>query len=239
MARFVLIFFAALAAALPALAQTFNQQQQSEIRALVREYLVNNPDVLREALDALESRVSGERWREVKSDPRDFSLGSADAPITIVEFFDYRCPACHTAYDWVRELTSRRSDIRLVLKELPVLGPESMEAARASLAAMPQGRYWQFHRALITYQGDLNPEAIDRLARRVGIDVARMRRDMESRDITRQLEQIRAQAIEYQFDGTPGFVINGETVPGFHRETLEARLRSAGQQAREQREARR
>ncbi len=239
MARFVCIFFLALTAAPPALAQTFNQQQQSEIRALVREYLVSNPDVLREALDALEARATAERWREVKSDPRDFSIGPADAPITVVEFFDYRCAYCHAAYDWVSELVRRRSDIRLVLKELPVLGPDSMEAARASLAAMPQGRYWDFHRAMITYQGDLTPEAIDRLAQRAGIDVPRMRRDMEDESITRQLEQVRAQAIEYQFNGTPGFVINGETIPGFHRETLEARLRSAGQEARERRGARR
>lgn len=239
MARFLLPFIFALAATLPATAQTFNRQQQSEIRALVREYLVNNPDVLREALDALEARASDERWREVKSDPRDFSRGAADAPITVVEFFDYRCAYCHAAYDWISDLVRRRSDVRLVLKELPVLGSDSMEAARASLAAMPQGRYWEFHRALITYQGDLSPEAINRLAQRAGIDVARMRRDMENESITRQLEQIRAQAIEYQFNGTPGFVINGETIPGFHRETLEARLRSAGQEARERREARR
>jgi protein-disulfide isomerase len=234
---FLLCF--ALTTALPALAQSFNQQQQSEIRALVREYLVNNPDVLREALDALERRASAERWREVKNDPRDFALGPADAPITIVEFFDYRCPYCHAAYDWVSELTRRRTDIRLVLKELPVLGPDSMEAARASLAAMPQGRYWEFHRALITYQGELDSAAINRLAQRAGIDVARMRAAMESPDISHQLEQVRAQAIEYQFDGTPGFVINGETIPGFHRDALEARLRSAAQQARERREARR
>ncbi len=239
MARLLLVLFIALTSAPPALAQTFNQQQQSEIRALVRDYLVNNPDVLREALDALEARASDERWREVKSDPRDFSLGAADAPITIVEFFDYRCAYCHAAYEWVSDLARRRPDVRLVLKELPVLGPDSMEAARASLAAMPQGRYWEFHRALITYQGDLTPEAINRLAQRAGIDVARMRRDMEDENITRQLEQIRAQAIEYQFNGTPGFVINGETIPGFHRETLEARLRTAGQEARERRQARR
>lgn len=239
MARLLLVLFIALTSAPPALAQTFNQQQQSEIRALVRDYLVNNPDVLREALDALEARASDERWREVKSDPRDFSLGAADAPITIVEFFDYRCAYCHAAYEWVSDLARRRPDVRLVLKELPVLGPDSMEAARASLAAMPQGRYWEFHRALITYQGDLTPEAINRLAQRAGIDVARMRRDMENENITRQLEQIRAQAIEYQFNGTPGFVINGETIPGFHRETLEARLRTAGQEARERRQARR
>lgn len=229
----------ALFAAQPAWAQSFNQQEQSEIRAIVRDYLVRNPDVLKDALAALETRVSSERWREVTADRRDFSIGPADAPIVIVEYFDYRCPYCHSAYEWVRDLVRTRRDVRLVLKELPVLGPASMEAARASLAAMPQGRYWEFHGALIAYRGDLTPQAIDTLARRAGIDVARMRRAMEDEAITRQLEEVRAQAIEYQFDGTPGFVINGQTTPGFHRATLEARLREAAREARTRQQAQR
>ncbi|MGE0741832.1 MAG: DsbA family protein [Hyphomonadaceae bacterium] len=211
----------------PAAAQTFNGQEQAEIRAIVREYLVRNPDVLREALDALEARVTAERWQEVKSDARDFSLGNASAPIVIVEYFDYRCPYCHAAYEWISDLARTRSDVRIVLKELPVLGPESMEAARAALASMPQGRYWQFHRAMITFRGDLTSERIDQLAASVGIDVPRMRRAMESPEITAQLEDVRAQAIEYNFNGTPGFVINGQTVPGFNPPLLEQRLREA------------
>lgn len=238
MAR-VLMFCLALFVAAPAAAQSFNQQQQSEIRAIVRDYLVRNPDVLKEALEALNTRTSADRWREVTSDRRDFALGAANAPIIIVEYFDYRCPYCHAAYEWVRDLVRTRNDVRIVLKELPVLGPASMEAARASLAAMPQGRYWQFHGALIGYRGDLTSEAIDTLARRAGVDVPRMRRSMEDEAITRQLEAIRAQAIEYQFDGTPGFVINGETVAGFHRPSLEARLREATREARTRQQAQR
>lgn len=237
MRRFFLMLAFAVMAMGPATAQTFNAQEQAEIRALVRDYLVNNPDVLREALDALEARVDAQRWREVRSDPRDFSIGRADAPIVVVEFFDYRCPYCHAAYEWVYELTRTRSDIRVVLKELPVLGPESMEAARAALASMPQGRYWQFHRALITHRGDLSSERIDQLARSVGIDVARMRRAMDSPEVIAQLEDIRAEAIEYNFNGTPGFVINGETIPGFSRPLLETRLREATREARTRRQA--
>jgi len=216
----------------PASAQSFNAQEQAEMRAIVREYLINNPDVLREALDALAERRESERWRQIRSDSRDFSLGPADAPIVIVEFFDYRCPYCHAAYEWINDIARTRSDVRVVLKELPVLGPDSMAAARASLAAMPQGRYWAFHRAMITFRGELNSARIDELARSVGIDVARMRREMDSPEITAQLEDIRAQAIDYNFNGTPGFVINGETVPGFNQPLLEERLRQAGRDAR-------
>jgi len=231
----LLLAFAALAAG-PATAQTFNAQEQAEIRAIVREYLVNNPDVLREALDALEARVDAQRWREVRGDPRDFSIGPANAPIVIVEYFDYRCPYCHAAYEWIYELTRTRSDVRVVLKEFPVLGPDSMQAAQAALAAMPQGRYWQFHRALITHRGELSSARIDQLARGAGIDVARMRRAMSSPEIIAQLEDIRAQAIEYNFTGTPGFVINGETIPGFSRPLLEQRLREATREARNRRQ---
>jgi len=238
MKRLLTLLVCALLWAGPVAAQSFNGQEQAEIRAVVREYLINNPDVLREALDALELRANAERWQEVKSDPRDFSIGPADAPITIVEFFDYRCPYCHAAYEWVRELARTRRDVRLVLKELPILGDPSMEAARASVAAMPQGRYWAFHGALISYRGDLTSAAIDRLARDSGIDVARMRRAMDSPDITALLEANRGLAVDYQLSGTPGFIINGELVPGFNRELLETRVREAAREAGARRGAR-
>jgi protein-disulfide isomerase len=221
-----------LLASAPASAQRFNAQEQAEIRAIMREYLVNNPDVLREALDALESRVSAERWQQIRSDPRDFAIGPANAPIVIVEFFDYRCPYCHAALEWVIDLTRTRRDVRVIFKELPILGDESMEASRASIAAMPQGRYWAFHQALMSFRGDLTSQQIDRLARQSGVDVARMRRSMESPEIMRLLEENRSHAIEYNISGTPGFVINGELVPGFNQPVLEERIREAAREAR-------
>jgi protein-disulfide isomerase len=216
----------------PASAQRFNAQEQAEIRAIVREYLVNNPDVLREALDALEGRVNAERWQQVRSDPRDFAIGPANAPIVIVEFFDYRCPYCHAALEWVSDLTRTRRDVRVVFKELPILSDQSMEAARASIAAMPQGRYWAFHQALMAFRGDLTSAQIDRLARQSGIDVPRMRRGMDSPEITQLLEANRALAVEYDVSGTPGFIINGELIPGFDQTRLDARIRELTRQTR-------
>jgi len=240
MARALFLFLlAAFALASPAAAQSFNAQEQAEIRAIVREYLVRNPDVLREALDALESRVSEERWAEVRTDSRDFSIGPADAPVVIVEFFDYRCSFCHAALEWVVRTQAARRDVRFVLKELPILSDQSFEAAQASLAARPQGRYWQFHRALMGFRGELTGARIDEIARQSGIDVARMRREMESPEIMAHLQDNRARAVEYQINGTPGFIINGELIPGFDEERLNGRVRLAAIEARERRAAQR
>jgi protein-disulfide isomerase len=240
MARALILFVLALFALTPAAAaQSFNAQEQAEIRALVRDYLVRNPDVLREALDALEARVSDERWQTVHADRRDFSIGPIDAPIVIVEFFDYRCTYCHAALEWVARTQRTRDDVRFVFKELPILSDQSFEAAQASLAAMPQGRYWQFHRAMMGFRGDLTSERINELARQSGIDVARMRRAMESPEIMAHLQESRARAMDYQINGTPGFIINGELIPGFDEERLDARVRQAASEARTRRAARR
>jgi protein-disulfide isomerase len=232
MARLLIALCFALFAA-PAAAQTFNGQEQAEIRAIVRNYLVNNPDVLREALDALQARTESERWQRLKSDTRDFSIGPSNAPIVIVEFFDYRCAFCHAALEWVADIARTRDDVRIVLKEFPILSPESMEAAQAAVAAMPQGRYWAFHQALMAFRGELSSERIDALARQSGIDVPRMRRAMESPDIIRLLEDNRGLAIDVANNpATPIFVINGEVIAGFDEERLNARLRAVTREVR-------
>lgn len=227
---------AVLALSAPAAAQTFNAQEQAEIRAVVRDYLVNNPDVLREALEALQERAEGERWQRMKSDPRDFSIGPADAPIVIVEFFDYRCGFCHAALEWVSDVARTRRDVRIVFKEFPILSESSMQASRAAIAAIPQGRYWAFHQALMSDRGELTPARIDAIARQSGIDVARMRRAMESEEITRLLEDNRGMALDFSSQpATPLFIINGEVVQGFDRDALEQRLREATREVREAR----
>ena len=234
MARLIAcLLFALFAAPAASSAQTFNAQEQAEIRAIVRDYLVRNPDVLREALDALAERTDSERWQRMKSDPRDFSMGPANAPIVIVEFFDYRCPYCHAATEWVSDIARTRRDVRVVFKEFPILSEASMEAARAAIAALPQGRYWAFHRALMGFRGDLTSERIDQLARQSGIDVPRMRRAMESPEVTRLLEENRALAVDIGNTATPLFIINGEQVSGFDPQRLDARLREATREARE------
>lgn len=226
-------FAAAFVFSAPASAQTFNAQEQAEIRAVVRDYLVNNPEVLREALEALQERTENERWQRMKSDPRDFSIGPADAPIVIVEFFDYRCGFCHAALEWVADVARTRDDVRIVLKEFPILSEQSMEAARAAIASMPQGRYWAFHRGLMNFRGELTSARIDEIARQSGIDVPRMRRAMNDPNVIRVLEDNRALAIDMNNQATPLFVINGEPIAGFDPDRLNARLRAVTREVRQ------
>jgi protein-disulfide isomerase len=219
--------------------QSFNAQQQAEIRAIVRDYLVHNPDVLREALTALQARVDAERRHKAESDPRDFSVGPRDAPITIVEFFDYRCPFCMAALPWVQDIIRTRHDVRFVFKEMPlsIHGQPALESTRASIAAMPQGRYWQFHQALMGFRGELTSARIDQLARQCGIDVARMRRAMNDEAITRLINENEGLAADLGANGTPAFLINGRLVSGFDQEGLEQRMRQAADEVRTRRAA--
>lgn len=223
-----------LVLAAPASAQSFNAQERAEIRAVVRDYLVQNPDVLRDALDALQERVNNERVAKAEGDARDFSIGAADAPITIVEFFDYRCPYCAAALPWVVDTVRTRRDVRFVFKEMPLQmhGQPALEATQASVAAMPQGRYFQFHQALMAYRGDLTTDAINQLARQSGIDVARMRRAMDDNAIIQLVQDNTSLAADLGATGTPAFLINGELVSGFNPEALDARIREAGREAR-------
>ncbi len=204
-----------------------NVSDSNQVRAIVRDYIVNDPTLLQEALDALADRRANARRAEIESDPRDVSIGPADAPITIVEFFDYRCPYCHAAAEWAFNVIRARRDVRFVFKEFPVLGPESLEASRAAIASIPQGRYREFHRALMAHRGDLNSEAIDAIARRSGIDVSRMRRDMPNPEIDRIIETNQSLAAESDVRGTPAFLINGEWVMGFDRAALDRALARA------------
>jgi protein-disulfide isomerase len=237
MIRKVLALAFALIAAPAASAQSFNAQQQSEIRAIVRDYLVHNPDVLREALDALQARQTAERVARAQNDPRDFSLGPRNAPITIVEFFDYRCPYCLAALPWVTDIVRTRRDVRFVFKEMPIYslhGEPAVEASQASIAAMPQGRYYQFHRALLSFEGDLTSARINQIAQQSGIDVPRMRRAMNDRNIDKLLQDNYQLATDLAGSpATPTFLINGRLVSGADEQRLNDLLRQATLQARE------
>jgi protein-disulfide isomerase len=214
-------------AARPAVAQTqpFTPEQRQAIEGMVREYLLAHPEVVRDAIEALQQRehqaeldqsrqAVGTHQTELFADADAPVLGNPKGDVTIVEFFDYRCPYCKQMQPSLAELVREDGKIRLVMKEFPILGPDSVTASRAALAARAQGRYAPFHEALFQMRGGLDEAAIYRVAAEVGLDVERLKRDMKSADIDRILERNRNLAQALGVAGTPAMVVGREFVPG-------------------------
>jgi len=236
----LLVLAAAAIALLPACAQP-DAASKAEIEKIVREYILENPEIIEDALIAL-----GEKERAAKAAAAqaaistnadklyaldsDYSIGPADAKVTLVEFFDYRCGYCKRSVDWVRELPEAYDgEVRVVFKELPIFGGISETAALAALAAGKQGKYLELHMALMGLKSndDLTEEAIDDLAQQAGINVARMRADMKSKAVQQQLADMKALGESLAVTGTPGFFIGDQHVEGANFPVLENAIKAA------------
>jgi protein-disulfide isomerase len=191
----------------------------------VRKYLLENPEVIMEALRILQERqraaeaeslkqTIAERGEEILNDPAAPVGGNPAGDVTLVEFFDYNCPYCRRVAPTVVELEEADPDLRLVYKEFPILGPGSQFAARAVLASRRQGKYVPFHNALMQATDQVTEEIVMETAREVGLDTEQLRADMQDPAIqdaiTRNLQLANALGIT----GTPSFVIGHEVVPG-------------------------
>lgn len=189
-------------------------------------YLRENPEVLAKAVQEVNKEL--ELRKRIEGDPRDYSIGAADAPITIVEFFDYRCSFSRAARPWLQEVVRQNPrTVRLVFKEFPILGAESLEASKAAIAARNQQRYLDLHNALMTRGKDLDSREIDNLARSVGIDVARMRLEMENEGVREHLQANHAIAAEANVQGTPAILIDGHWLRGWEPQQAEQLLADA------------
>lgn len=206
-------------------AAEFTAEQRQAIEAIIREYLAKNPDVMLDALQAAEDRIKGEsrdkasaaltqRRREVFDDPDAPVAGNPQGDATLVEFFDYRCPYCKQVEPSIEALVAGDPQLRFVYKEFPVLGPDSVTAARAALAARKQGKYDALHHALMALKGQVNDASVLKVAASVGLDLDRLTRDMADPDIDRMLKANVDLAEALDIHGTPGFVIGNEIVPG-------------------------
>jgi protein-disulfide isomerase len=212
-------------AAPAAAAEPAETMTREEVEGIVRDYLLAHPEVIIEALEGYQRRVQAAQVAasreaiaaatdELLDDPDTPIAGNPEGDVALVEFFDYSCPHCRQAAPAVAELLERDPDVRVVYKELPILGPESVRAARAALAADKQGRYRELHEALMSVDGELSEERIFRIAEEIGVDVARLRQDMERPDVDAALRRNLALAQAIGIQGTPAFVIGGELHPG-------------------------
>lgn len=199
--------------------------QQQAVKNLVRSTLIENPEIIAEAIDALRERemLSAEaeakkalvsRKDDIFNNPTSPILGNPNGDVTIVEFFDYRCPYCKSLATVLFDTLASDGKIKLIMKELPVLGPESELGAKAALAAHIQGRYFDFHRALMTLKGPLNEAAIMKIAADLKLDVEKLKIDMASPEIEKTLAANIDLAHALGLRGAPALVIGDQIIPG-------------------------
>ena len=224
--------FAAAAAALLALTPaafadgSFNDAQKKEIGEVVRQYLMENPEVLLDVSKALEAKQqeqeAAQRSAVLQSNadqifrsPADYVAGNPKGDVTMVEFFDYNCGWCKKGFPEVMSLLDKDKNLRFVLKEFPIFGGDSDYAAMAAIAAKKQNKYWELHQAMFAHEGKITKEAVDELAVKHGIDLAKLKEDMKDPTVAKELADNHVLAQALNINGTPGFVIDDQVSPGY------------------------
>ena len=209
-------------------APAFTGPQRQAIEQVVREYLVKNPEVLQEAIAELERRQQESQklaQRSAIGEMRDTLAASAGSTVvanpagdaTLVEFFDYNCGYCKRALSDIRTLMKGDPKLRVVLKDFPVLAPESLEASRVDLAVKQQlkgEKLFDFHVKLMETRGRVNGERAIAVAREMGVDVARLQKDMESDEVKSAIQENVGLADRLGLTGTPAFLVGEDVISG-------------------------
>jgi protein-disulfide isomerase len=204
---------------------SFSAEQQAEIGELVKAYLLNHPEVMVDVQAALEAKQEKEQAakmqvaikenaKELYQSPLAPFAGNAKGDVTVVEFFDYNCGYCKKALQDVAGLIDKDKDVKVVLKEFPILSKGSEEAARVALAARMQGKYWEFHRAMLDSSGQANEASALKVAEKSGLDMARLKKDVTSAEVKKELEDTRKLAQKMGIQGTPHFLVGDRVIPG-------------------------
>lgn len=219
-----LLLAAPLAWGQSAKAQAARADERGRIANIVRDLLLKDPTLLRDALEAMQQREATAReqaraqvlaglTRELALETDLPAVGPAQADATLIEFFDYQCGYCKRALGELRIVKQRDPGLRIIYKDLPILGPESVELAKAALAANRQGRFEPFHDALMAMERP-DRAAARALAQALGLDLARYDRDLADPALDAALERNRRQAQALEIDGTPAFVVGSALLPG-------------------------
>jgi protein-disulfide isomerase len=197
------------------------QMTEEQVKQLALEAVLENPQIIMQAVAILEQRerdrvasVANTVRLQLEQDPNSPNLGNSDGDVTVVEFFDYNCPYCRKAGQTVQELLASDANVRVIYREWPILGEDSVFASRAALAARAQGKYEEFHWALMNGEGRASEASILKLARHLGLDVAKLQADMTSPAVEAHIAQSNALARTLGFTGTPAFIVGDRTAPG-------------------------
>lgn len=198
---------------------------EDRVKELVYEAIRENPSIIMEAVEILRARdaeaqaaaqsdVLSNNRQILENDPNAPVLGNPDGDVTVVEFFDYNCPYCRRAKPAIQELLAFDPNVRLVYREWPILGDGSVFAAKAALASRNQGKYEEFHWAMMGMTGRAEEASVLRIAKEIGLDIEQLQADMESAEIEEHIQTSMRLTQSLGFSGTPSFVIGNNLVPG-------------------------
>jgi protein-disulfide isomerase len=204
------------------------------LQQAIHDYILAHPEVLIQSLriakENEEMRIAEQNKALVASlkkdlvdDPNAPVRGNRRGDVTVVEFFDYRCPVCRQVEPSLLALIKDDPGLRVVEKEFPILGPASVYAARAALAASRQGKYEQFHNAVMSKRPNFDEATVLKLAEDAGLALDRLKTDMNSPEVDAEIKRTAEIAEALRLDGTPAFIVGTELVPGAtDLETLQA-----------------
>jgi protein-disulfide isomerase len=210
-------------------AQSFSDVQRSDIEKIVREYLIAHPEVLEEAMSELSKRQAAAEAEKhqasitknaeaIFNSPRGVTIGNKDGDVTFVEFFDYNCGYCKRAMLDMLELMKADPKLKVVLKEFPVLGQGSVEAAQVAVAVRMQDptgkKYLDFHQKLLGGRGAADKARALAAAKEAGLDMAKLEKDVGSQEVRATLEENLKLAESLGMNGTPSYVIGKQIVIG-------------------------
>ena len=203
----------------------FTPAQRKELETIIKDILLNNPEIMLEVQNALESKmdkIQAERMAAaIKENATELFrptaspiVGNVKGDVPVIEFFDYNCGYCKKAFSELAQFIDKDKKVRVILKEFPILAKGSEEASRAALAAKMQGKYWEFHRAMLESQGQANEASALRVAEKLGLDMARLKKDMASPEVKKEIDDTRQLATKMGIQGTPHFIVGDRIIAG-------------------------
>ena len=218
----------ALAFSTPLAADEFSASQKSEIEAIIKDYLTKNPEVLRDAISALETRAKAaeaDARNKLVSDmqgplytsPYQAIVGNPNGKLTLIEFFDYNCGYCKKMLPDMARLMKDEPDLRLILRDYPILSDASVEAAEVAAAVRNQfkgDKFWEFHQKLLGSRGPIGKAQALAVAQALGADMDKISKDMEAPSVKEGLDELDRLGRDLALNGTPSYVVGDETVVG-------------------------
>jgi protein-disulfide isomerase len=209
----------------PVHADPLTPEQRAEVEAVIRDTIAKHPEIVldalqaaqkkdRDAADAATSKTVAAESKALFGDSSSPEAGNPKGDVTIVEFFDYRCPYCKEVQPSVERLLKEDGQLRIVYKEFPILGPASVYAARVALAARAQGKYDEFHRTMMAVKGKIDEDTVRQTAAGVGIDMTKAAAALDDDRITGIIKRNYALAETLDIDGTPAFIVGDALLPG-------------------------